>query len=145
MPQTNTQELRDLSEGADEVVFRANAFFPFQLFPDSITVDKNKIDIVYRQFFWTKRLFTILLDDLTTIKITTGPLFSTVYFEVRGYEVNPEPVTYLKKADAIRLRDIVIGLAKAKKENVNLTKVTDKKVKLLEKIGNPHEDIKAAV
>ncbi len=137
--------LENFGNGANKIIYRAEAFFPLDLFPDSISVDKNKIDIVHREFFWTKRVFSILIEDLTTIKLSTGPVFATVYFEVRGYEKNPEPITYIKKADAIKLRNIVIGLAKAKKENINLNKVDSKRVNALNKIGDTHENVHAAM
>lgn len=142
----NVRKLNQMEAGSNEVILRVSSYFPLQLFPDSIVVDKNKIDIVHRDFFWTKSVFTILLEDLTTINVFTGPLFATVRFEVRGYEQNPEPIKHLPVKDAVRLREIVLGLTKATREAVDLTNVDEKgMIKKLRSIGQIQENIHSAI
>lgn len=136
-----------LESNSNEILCHVTSAFPFQLFPDSITVDQNKIDIVYKNFFWNKYLFTILHEDLTTIKIHTGILFASAHFEVRGYETNPDPVTNLYIKDAIRLHHVIIGVNKLIKQT-NDSKLHGRKDKLekkIEKIGKTNEDIASAV
>lgn len=139
------QKLDQIEKGSDQIIYRATSVFPFDLFPNSIIVDKNKIDIVYRYFFWTKNIFSIMLLDLTNIRLTTGPFFATVYFEVRGYETNPPQIEYLKKHDAIELREIVIGLTKATHERISIDNITTSRIRKLKRIGNTGERLTAAI
>lgn len=143
--QSGKGKLAAMVSDSDKIIYRVEQAFPFNIFPDSITVDKNKIDIVYRHFLWQKEIFTILIEDLTTIKVTTGPIYAMVFFEVRGYERNPEPVEYLSKTDAITLREYVLGLAKAAKERAPLEKLTKKSMRTLRKVGTSQENLTAAV
>src|SRR5690606_31028444 len=127
MKNKQKETIRSLQKGTEGILCKVKAVFPLQLFPDSITVDSNKIDIIYREFFWTKYIFTILHEDLRTIKVSTVPFFATVYFEVKGYEDNPRPVRFLWSEDAVRLREVIIGLNKAIKKKVEVEELPNGK------------------
>lgn len=142
----NKEEVKKLAKDTNKTVARASAVFPLQLFPDTITVDQNKIDIVHRQFFWSKQLFTIFLEDLTNVTISVGPFFATMKFEVRGFEENPAPVTFLWKGDAINLHRNIVGLAAAKRKEIDIGSVPETIIeKHIPNIGKAHEDLRAAV
>lgn len=142
---TNTK-LDNLEKNTKEVIIEAKSVFPFQLFPDKISIDKNKIEIVYVDFFFMKRTFTILVEDLLNVKIHTGIFFASLYFEVEGYEKNPEPVSYLAKSDAMQIRDTIVGLIKAKREEVPIEKIHKKEAReKLKKIGQTDKNLASAV
>lgn len=134
-----------MNRNSVQILCRVQQAFPFNIFPDSITVDPNKIDIVYRNFFWEKQVFTILIEDLTTIKINTGIVYASANFEVRGYEKNPDPINHLSKKDAIKLHQIVIGLSKAVRDNMKINLEKKDNLKKLRSIGKTREDLTAAI
>src|SRR5687767_8473081 len=79
------KKLDVLTTETESVIYQVASVFPFQLFPDKIIVDKNKVTIVRKQLLY-KRIFPILLEDIRTVKVTRGPFFASIEFEVSGYE-----------------------------------------------------------
>ena len=142
----NKEEVKKLAKDTNRTVAKASSVFPFQLFPDTVTVDQNKIDIIHKQFFWSKQVFTIFLEDLTNVAVSTGPFFATLKFEVRGFEENPEPVTFLWNDDAINLHRNIVGLAATRRKEIDISAVPKTIIeKHIPNIGKTHEDIRAAI
>lgn len=46
-------ELNSLADNSQRTVFRCHTVFPFTLFPDTIVVDQNKVDIIYGKLFFS--------------------------------------------------------------------------------------------
>src|SRR5665213_2207436 len=57
--QTNEEELVDVTVGAHDVLFTATTSFPFVIFPDSITMDRQQLTIVHRSFFNTANTISV--------------------------------------------------------------------------------------
>lgn len=130
------KELNVLAKTVEKPLMQISSVFPFDLFPNSIVVDKKKVDIIHRYFFWSKRVFTIFIHDVRTVRVDNGPFFANVSFEVKGFEQNPEPVPYIKKSEAEKLRKLVIGLCAADSENIDIENIPDERAKnKLKKIG----------
>lgn len=131
---------KQIYQHSDEIIFGLRSVFPLQLFPDAIVIDYVKVDIVYGIFFKTQKIFPILIQDITTVKISYGILFATLSFEVRGYEKNPQPVGFLKKDEAITARRIIMGLIACKRNKVDLTQLSPgEAAEKLEEIGSVEE------
>lgn len=131
------KRLEKLAENIQKPLMKVSSVFPFTLFPDSIVVDKKKIDIIHRDFLATRRVFTIFIEDVRTVKVSHGLLFACVRFEVKGFEQNPQPVRHLRKHEANNLRNLIIGLCASEIEDININKVPAQKAKKqLRKIGN---------
>lgn len=139
--QHEEDKLVELASASDQVLMRVQAVFPFQLFPDIVVLSREKIEIIYSQFFFSKSVFSILLSELSTIEIDTNPFFATMRFEVQGYEKNPNPVTHLPKQEALKLQSIIIGLMSAKKRGVAVEPIEKNILRdNAEKIGKVHTD-----
>lgn len=104
------QATSDLAAYTSQPIYTLSSVFPFDFFPDTITIDLKKIDISYGYFFLSRQNFSILISDLKTVRVNTGPFFATMYFEISGYETNPDAVTHLPKAKALRARSLIMGL-----------------------------------
>lgn len=93
-------------------IMRIRSVFPFDLFPNTIILQKNKIDIIHRPFFYTKQVFTVFINDIRTVKINSGPFFASLSFELKGMvdEQNPEPIHFLRKKSAQKLRKLALNL-----------------------------------
>lgn len=102
--------------------------FPFDLFPDVLKIYKSKIVIVRNHFFFTKRVFPILMNDIKTVRVLMGPFFATLKFEIKGFETNPRPLGKLKRQDAIEARRIITGLNVMDKNDVDTLEVSNTKV-----------------
>jgi hypothetical protein len=130
------KKLDKLADSLEKPLLSVSSVFPFTIFPDSIVVDKKKVDIIHRDFFQSRRVFTIFIEDIRTVRVSNSLLFATVSFEVKGFEQNPQPVRFVRKEEASRLRCLIIGLCTSEIEDISLDKVPVKKArKKLTKIG----------
>ena len=103
----------------NKILMRIHSVFPFDLFPDTITLQKDKIDIIHRPFFFTKEVFTVFINDIRTIRINSGPFFATLSFELKGMmeEQNPEPISFLRKKSAKKIRKLALNLCVSQSKN----------------------------
>lgn len=100
------------------------AVFPFTLFPDEVVVTRNQVDIVYRTFFFTNRVFPIQMKDILNVVLTNSPFFSALTFEIRGYEKNPRTITYLPKSAAQEAQQLIMGIVTCYKHNIDISKLS---------------------
>src|SRR5579884_518789 len=42
-----------------EILYKANTVFPFNFFPDTIVIDKEKLTIIERFFFWVAKITSV--------------------------------------------------------------------------------------
>lgn len=103
----------------NKVLMKIHSVFPFDLFPNTIILQKNKIDIIHRPFFFTKEVFTVFINDIRTIRINSGPFFATLSFELKGMmeEQNPEPISFLTKKSAQKIRKLALNLCVSQAKN----------------------------
>ena len=137
-------KLNNLVKRSNRILFEADTVFPLDLFPDTIRIDENKVDIIARQFLSTKHVLTIMIDSINTVTLSTGPIFATLNFEVNGfvtgYEVKPGPIRHLWKRDAVKIRRIVLGLVAARNENIKLEEIPPAALRpKVEQIGKAKE------
>lgn len=117
--------IEELKQDEAHPLMEISSVFPFQLFPDSVRVFRNKVVIIKRIFPYMKKEFPILLDDLKSVTVTTGFNFGSLAFEIAAMELNPEPVYYLKRSDALTVRKTIMGLLLLRKKKVSIDNITD--------------------
>lgn len=115
-------KLNSLAQGSDTVVYKFSSVFPFQLFPDKVIIDLNKITIVRHNFLY-KRTIPILFEDILLFKVTKDLFFASVNLEIRGYEQNPRSITFLKPHQATLAETYVLGIIRAKNEKIDLSQI----------------------
>ena len=139
------KKLDNLSEGSDKIIYETSSFFPFQFFPDKLIIDVNKITLV-RNAMLFNRTTPILIEDILTVRITNDFFFSSIYFEVRAFEQNPPPITFIKAKEAILAETYVLALIKSKNDNIDLSKIPLKILKSkLKEIGVVTDHGKSAI
>ena len=127
-------------DASHRILYDCRTVFPFDLFPDRIIIDENKVDLIYGIFFFTNQVFTIPIKNINGATSTTGIFFGSLDIEIMGYNVNPESVRYLHNNDAIALRRVINGLVIAYKEGIVLSKLPlDKAKNQIEEIGRARE------
>lgn len=135
-----------LVKNSSRPLMQVKSLFPFKIFPDSISVDRNKVDIVHTLFISSKQVFTILIEDIRTVELSFGILTATITFEVTGYEQNPDPVKHIPRDLAMQMRCLILGLATTRREGLNLDEYDDKT--LIDKalaIGRTQENLESFV
>lgn len=127
----NINLLENLSIESKSVLFHFHTSFPFDLFPDEIVIDENKVNIITKDFLFVHHLRSILIEDITDVSVDTGLLFAAITIIDSGNYRFPITITikFLLKKDALRARDIIQGLILAKNNNINLSSMTVSKVR----------------
>lgn len=138
----NSNKLERLSDLSSSLLFSCRTVFPFTLFPDTITVDKIKVSVIQKIFFFSGSVQSILIKDIRFVQLSTSILFGTIKIEMIGYVENPPPINFLSKKDAVKLHNIITGLLVTKAENIDLDELSRKNVvKAVKKIGSLHQNI----
>jgi hypothetical protein len=134
-----TEEVKKLDElvtKSHRILFRCKTVFPFDLFPDELIIDENKIDIIHKTFFYTEAIYSVVMKNVHGATVQTGILFSSLDIEVIGFENDPPPLKFLWAADATKARRIITGLTTAIKEGIDLSKIpAEDLTKKVEEIG----------
>jgi|SRR5688572_17415747 len=133
------EKLDKLAEETNSVIYEISSTFPFQLFPDKLIIDENKVTIIRREIFF-KRIYPILLRDILTVRVDRSILFASMNFEVKRYTKNPRPIVYLSPRRANKARQYIMGLVQAKRAGIDLSKLTTDQIReRLEEIGKTQE------
>ncbi len=108
----------------NETLFTFSTVFPFDFFPDDVVLDRFKINIVKRDFFFTERIVTIPLSDMLSVKVNKGPFFSQVVIGDMSTSTNKVKLTFVRNQDAEKFREIVQGIVVGIRQGVNLMEMT---------------------
>lgn len=96
--------------------FVCHSVFPFQLFPDTIKLDEEKLTIIRRGFL-TKEIIPIKLPDLLNIEIHEAPIFCTVEVVAKFVTARHEKIAYVHKRDGQELQKRCLELLVEKSTN----------------------------
>jgi hypothetical protein len=118
--QDPTQAINKMANEPNRVLMKVSGTFPFDFFPDDITVDMQKVQIHYRKGPFETYTFPIPHQKLLTVKVSNSLFFASIEFEVDGYETNPSPVNYIPKGKARDLKHLVIGINAALSEQIDI-------------------------
>ena len=132
------RDFGNLVEKSDQVLIKIKAVFPFDFFPNHISVDVNKVNIVTNDFL-SQRIHSVLIKDISDIYVDSGILFASLNIIDWGFNNNKSiTINYLKKDEASQALKIIQGLMVGARQNVDLSKidVPDFKNKV-EIIGDP--------
>ncbi len=113
------QKFEDLISKSEPLI-RIRSVFPFDFFPDEISVDVAKVNIIHREFL-TKRVQSVYIKNISDVVVNTSILFASLGIIDFGFQGNSVSVNYLSKKDALRTRKIIQGLVVCHKEEIDLT------------------------
>lgn len=108
-----------------EVLGSASTVFPITLFPDSIIVDRTKLSIIRRDFFWTSNTISFQIEDILNVSCGIGPVFGSLTIASRVMStVDHFQVNYLWRNDAIFLKHLIQGHVIAKQSKLETDQLT---------------------
>lgn len=127
------EKIVKLAKASSAILFKASTFFPFTFFPftffpDTIIIDKTKITIIERLFFFNADIRSYAIEDILNVDIGIGILFSTLKCETRYDNKKVFVLRYLKKKDATFARKLIQGLIIAKREGVHLEELSEEEI-----------------
>lgn len=138
----NIEKFESLVEVGNEVLFETSSMFPFDLFPDKVTIMLTKVTIQSNEFFSSGRLHSIHIKDIIDVFVESGPIFSTLRIVDAGFVENSINVRRLRKKDALKARRIIQGLIETSKQDINISQLNNIPdfLEKLEKLGLSEEE-----
>lgn len=134
------QQLENLVETADFVLFQTDSANPIDPFPNSIIIDTAKVSIIYRHFFATERVHSVMIQDVSDVFIDTSPFFAKLSIVDKGFTENEVSIDWLGKENAIKARRVIQGLVVASQKGIDFGKLrqelsAEEIVEKIEKLG----------
>jgi len=134
----STKKLNKIVAQSKEILAGAQTvILPTNLFPDTVVLDRTKVTITRKTFFWSANVISIRIEDILNVSTSVGPLFGSLTISSRimnstdHYEIN-----YFWRRDAIRLKQIIQGYMIAVHNDVDTSHLPkDKLVEKLSELG----------
>lgn len=116
------EKLRNIVSRSHEVLISVNTVFPITVFPDTVTVDRTKVTITRRDFFWTSDVMSIRIEDVLNVSASVGPLFGSLTIASRVMStIDHFKINHFWRNDAIRLKHIIQGYVIAQHNSIDTT------------------------
>lgn len=127
--QKKEKELKKIVTQSHEVLMAVNTVFPITIFPDTITVDRTKVTITRRDFFWSSDVMSIRIEDVLNVSASVGPLFGSLTVASRVMStVDHFKINHFWRNDAIRLKHIIQGYVIAQHNNIDTAHLNKKEL-----------------
>lgn len=132
----NHKILDEVVEKSQRVLMRVKSTFPFDLFPDVLTIDENKITLVCHELGY-ENLHSVFIENITYVTVDTAIIHATLNITDSTSERFPVilSIHHLNKEVAFKTMCLIEGLIAAQKMNINFSlfepkQLVDKLIKL---------------
>lgn len=121
----NVKNLKQAVKKSNQVLAAARTVFPVTLFPDSIIVDRTKVTIIKRDFFFTSNAISFQIEDILNVSCAVGPLFGSLTIASRVMStIDHFNINYLWRHDALVLKNLIQGHIIAKNNKLETEHLT---------------------
>jgi hypothetical protein len=120
------KDLDIIASRAEKILFKARSLFPFDFFPNTITIDANKVNIIISTFFFTETVTSILLKEIMDVRVETTLFLGKLIIDYGPHplKISTVYVPSLWKSDALRAKEIIEGvLVLYRSENIDTTRL----------------------
>lgn len=121
-----SNEEKRLNESIDKVknvLFATKTLFPFDLFPDDVVIDLERLSIRKHMFFKSEESLTYEISDIYGFTVEYGPVSSTIRLQFSRIRQSEVLIRHLSHTDAATMKELITGILKAKKEHIDLIKI----------------------
>ena len=136
---SSERELNKITSRSHEIMFKAKTVFPFDLFPDTVVIDREKLTIAERLFFFVGKTISVPVRDILSVEVDTGPFFGQIKLVSRYFFTNPQAIRFLGRSHAIKLQRLLQGYIIAHEREIDCRNIErDHLEKLLLDLGEGH-------
>lgn len=136
------RKLDKLVEKSNRVIFHTTTVWPFDFFPNDLTITESQVDMSIKEFFFSSHIESVRVVDIAQVAVETSLLFATLKIDILKPQSEPMVIAYLTRADAIFARRIIYGLLSVAKEKIDIAHMDmPTLVAKLEQIGSDYEQI----
>lgn len=118
------KKIDDLIKHTGRAIFKTSGLFPFDFFPDELTIDESKINIVEKGLLGDNT-HSIQIKDLGDVWVETTPILASLTILDNRYQDQPVVIKNLDPDEAKRARDIIQGLIITRDKEIDITKIKD--------------------
>lgn len=122
-PGETHEKLIELTEKAQDILFTADTVFPFTIFPDSITLDREKLTVVDRFFFKVAKVITVPISSMISADANVGPFFGSAHMTSKYFVDNAHTVNFLWRHDAEEIHRLLQGFIIAQEKGLDVSDV----------------------
>lgn len=122
-PGETHEKLIDITEKAHDVLFEADTVFPFTLFPDTLTIDREKLTIASRSFFRVAQIVTVPITSMVSAEANVGPFFGSLHMTSKYFQHNTYSVNFLWRKDAEEAHRLLQGYIIAQEREIDVSDV----------------------
>jgi hypothetical protein len=123
------EKLTNLAKMSNDILYKCETVFPFDFFPDTLIIDKTKVNFIIKQFFFTETVHSIMIKNIQDIQVETSVLFAKLTVIPDVYLGQVITITYLNKSHAQEARRIIQGLMLCCKEGVDISDLDASEIK----------------
>lgn len=107
---------------SNKTIFTISSVFPFDLFPDTLTIQENKVKIIFHHFPLSYQIHAVLLRDITDVVVDTHLFLSTLtMIDSSNYRFPIElTIRNLQIDDALQARDIIQDMVAAQRQRITI-------------------------
>lgn len=118
---TSNPTLYNMAERSHEVIGAARTvLLPNNIFPDSVILDRTKLTIIRRSFFWTSEVISFRVEDILNVNCGIGPFFGSITVSTRVMNSTDHyEIDYFWRKDAIQLKELIQGYMIALHNNID--------------------------
>lgn len=139
-PSEESKKFNDLVKTSQQPLIKLKAVFPFQLAPDELIVDINRVSYIKKTLF-SKEATALEIKDITEVIITNDPFFAAMMIESKVLVEEKIYITHLPKDEARKAQAILHGMIACLKQGINYQEVPIEELPAkLELIGRPNTD-----
>lgn len=117
------EKIKNLVRNSQVALYKCSAVFPFDLFPDELSIEPTQVNVSNKLFFFTSHVKSIPIKNIADAIIETAPFFAKLTIIDQSFAENSISIAYLNKKEAETARKIIQGLIVMSKEGVDLTQV----------------------
>lgn len=98
--------------------------FPLDFFPDIITLEEGRINVIVRNFFFSSQVYSVDLKNIANVIINTAPFFAQLVIVSKTFTENEIHINNLWINDAIYIRRLIEGLRVLDSKQINTSVYT---------------------
>lgn len=137
-PPEQFEDIEKVINRSNEVLAKARTIFPLTIFPDTIILDRTKLTVIRRTFFFSEDVMSIRIEDILNITATVGPFFGSVTIATRVLSSDDHfTIKNFLREDAMHLKHMIQGYVIARHNNIACDHLThDELIHTLQELGH---------
>lgn len=131
-------KFKDFVSKSDNKILEIKSFVLFDLFPDKLIIDTERVSVVTTHFFASEKIHSVFISDITDVLVRYTLMFASLTIVDKNFRENEIKVNHLLRKDAIAAREVIEGLLIAKKNGIDTEAISQQAdyIEKLRKLGS---------